>query len=139
MPIPDTIQHGDVRPGNIRTVGDHYVFYDWAWGAVSHPFIEASQFLHVIRENFPMDTPAKEMLVGTYLREWLACGTYDELKHVFTVVDNLKELFMAYVDYNWLDAIRSNCGETIEAMSADGWLLERRRYYFAKALRRFLA
>jgi len=138
LPIPNTIQHGDVRPGNIRVVGGSYMFYDWAWGAVSHPFIEASQFLNVIRKNLPIDIPAKEILLDTYLREWLAYGTYEELKLIFSILDDLKELFMAYVDYLWLKAIGSMCGEAIEAMSADGWLLERRIYYFTKVLYVFL-
>ena len=137
-PIPDTLQHGDVRPGNIRVVGNGYMFYDWAWGAVSHPFIEASLFLNVIRKNLPAGIPAKEILMDAYLQEWLAYGTYEELKNAFVILDGLKELFMAYGDCVWLEAIYTKCGEAIEAMSADGWLLERRIYYFAKVLRIFL-
>jgi len=138
LPIPDTIQHGDVRPGNIRVVDGNYMFYDWAWGAVSHPFIEASQFLNIIKKNLPSGIPAQEILLDAYLREWLAYGSYEELKSAFAVLDDLKELFMAYVDCLWLETIVSMCGEGIEAMSADGWLLERRMYYFAKVLHIFL-
>ena len=136
-PIPDVIQNGDVRPGNIRVVGDKYNFYDWAWGAVSHPFIEVTTFLHIIRRSLPENIPAKEIIIDAYLSEWLEYGTYDELKRVFTILDDLKELFMAYADYLWVEDIYSAYDGPIEVMSADGWLLERRNYYFGVVLRRF--
>lgn len=136
--IPDVIQNGDVRPGNIRVINNSYIFYDWAWGAVSHPFLELSTFLHIIRRSLPEDIPAKKILVESYLSEWLEYGTQDELNTVFTILDDLKELFMAYSDYIWVEDIYSESNEPIESMSADGWLLERRNYYFEKVLRRFI-
>jgi len=140
-PIPDVIQNGDVRPGNIRIIDNEYIFYDWAWGAVSHPFLEPSAFLHIIRRTLPTDISAKKILIETYLNEWLEYGTQEELIKIFTVLDELKELFWAYTDYIWVENIHSASNEaieTIEAMSADGWLLERRNCYFESVLRRFL-
>lgn len=137
-PIPDIIQNGDVRPGNIRVVGNDIIFFDWAWGAVSHPFLEPASFLHIIRRSLPADISAKNILVETYLNEWLEYGTQDELKAVFTILDDLKELFWAYTDYIWVEDIYSASNEPVETMSADGWLLERRNYYFESVLRRFI-
>lgn len=136
--IPDVIQNGDVRPGNIRVIDNDYIFYDWAWGAVSHPFLEPAAFLHIIRRNLPTDIPAKNILVETYLNEWLEYGTLDELITVFTILDDLKDLFWAHIDYIWVKDIYFACNKPIEAMSADGWLLERRIYYFKNVLRRFI-
>jgi hypothetical protein len=136
-PIPDVIQNGDVRPGNIRVIGNDYIFYDWAWGAISHPFLEPSAFLHIIRRTLPTDISAKKILVEIYLNEWLEYGTQEELIKIFMVLDGLKELFWAYTDYIWVENIHSASNEPIEAMSADGWLLEKRNYYFASVLRRF--
>ena len=138
LPIPDTIQHGDVRPGNIRIVEGKRIFYDWSCCAISHPFIEIILFLHVIRRNLPADVQAKEILVNVYLQEWLEYGTIEELRNAFSILDDMKELFMVYPDYCWVDAIYSASNEPINPMSADGWLLERRNYYFARVLRRFI-
>jgi hypothetical protein len=137
-PIPDVIQNGDVRPGNIRVIDNEYIFYDWAWGAVSHPFNEPAAFLHIIRRTLPADISAKEILVETYVNEWLEYGTREELIKIFAALDELKELFWAYIDYIWVEDIYSASCEPIEAMSADGWLLERRMYYFESVLRRFI-
>jgi len=135
--IPDTIHHGDVRPGNIRVIDSQYMFYDWAWGAVSHPFIEVVSFIHIIRRTLP-DESARETLVDNYIREWLEYGSYDDLKYVFSVLAVLKDLFFAIVDYDWVEAIAQSSTEPINPMSADGWLLERRIYYFANVLKRFI-
>lgn len=136
--IPDTIQNGDVRPGNIRAIDSRFIFYDWAWGAVSHPFLELSTFLHIIRRTLPADIPAQKILVETYLNEWLEYGKQTELLNIFTVLDDWKELFMVYCDYLWVREIYAATDEPIEVMSADGWLLERRNYYFKSVLKRLI-
>lgn len=137
IPVPDTIHHGDVRPGNIRVVDGNYIFYDWSWGAISHPFIEIVSFLHIIRRTLPNES-AKEMLIDSYLQEWLSYGTLNDLKYAFSTLSVLKDLFFALVDYDWVEAIKRSSNESIDFMSADGWLLERRNYYFANVLRRFI-
>ncbi|MCL2404367.1 MAG: hypothetical protein FWC92_02340 [Defluviitaleaceae bacterium] len=135
--IPETIHGGDVRPGNIRVVNGKYIFYDWAWGGVAHPFIEIVSFLHIVRRTFA-DEQTKEILIDAYLKQWLDYGTYNDLKHTFTVLATLRDLFFALVDYDWVEAIVQSCDEAISPLSADGWLLEKRNYYFANVLRRFI-
>ena len=104
IPIPNTIHHGDVRPGNIRVIDGRYMFYDWAWGAISHPFVEIISFMHIIRRTLPDET-AKETLIDIYIWEWLEYGSYDNLKRTFSVLATLKDLFFAVVDYDWVEAI----------------------------------
>ncbi|MCL2198265.1 MAG: aminoglycoside phosphotransferase family protein [Defluviitaleaceae bacterium] len=135
-PIPNTIHHGDVRPGNIRVVGGKYIFYDWAWSGVSHPFAEIASFLHIIRRSLP-DEAAKNALTDFYLKQWLDYGTLYQLKRAFYVLDALKYLFFAVDDYSWLNAIKQSTPAPCP-MSADGWLLEKRTYYFETVLRRFI-
>ena len=135
--LPNTVHNGDVRPGNIRVVDGRYLFYDWAWGAVSHPFIEIVSFMHIIRRTLPNET-AREALIDCYIHQWLDYGSYDGLKHAFSVLVMLKDLFFAIVDYDWVEAINQSKTEPTSHMSADGWLLERRIYYFANVLRRFI-
>jgi len=136
--IPNVIHHGDVRQGNIRVIDNRYMFYDWAWGSVSHPFIEVISFLHIIRRTLPNESD-KDMLADYYLNEWLDYGTHDELKRVYSSLAALRDLFFAIVDYDWALAVRRSCDNPINIMSADGWLFERRLSYFANVLRRFIS
>jgi len=132
LSIPNTIHHGDLRPGNIRVIDDKYMFYDWAWGGVSHPFVEITAFLHIVRRNLD-----KEIIIEQYLKEWIEFGTYEELKNIYCIIDNLKNLFFAIIDYDWIEAIISKI-KYVDLMSADGWLLERRTFYLANVIRRFI-
>lgn len=132
--IPDTINHGDLRNGNIRVMQNGYIFYDWSWSSISHPFIGISNFLHVIRRTLPPNIHAKDILIESYLEEWKEFNDIDELKKVFYIIDDLKILFMLYEDYCWLTEILRICKNQIDDMSADGWLLERRYYYFSRVL-----
>jgi len=135
VPIPNTIHHGDVRPGNIRVIGGNHMFYDWAWGAVSHPFIDIVSFLHIIRRT--LDEPAQETLIDAYLQQWQNYDTYDQLRHAFSTLSTLKDLFFALTDYDWCEAIHLQAG-SVCAMSADGWLVDKRNYYVANVIRRFI-
>lgn len=134
--IPATLQHGDLRPGNIRVLPGEYMLYDWSNAAVAHPFVDISQFLHGIRRTLPSDVPAKEILVRRYLKHWIAYASMEQLRSAFDLLDENKELFMAYADLCWVNEIREATGGTVDPLSADGWLLERRLYYFDRVLRR---
>lgn len=140
--IPDTVRCGDFRPGNIREAGGQYIFYDWSWGSISNPFAEISIFLHmvitVVGGNLPANVSAKDSLVDAYLREWLEYGTYEELKNVFTVLDDLKELIHWVLDdCFWLEAIHSAIDDNIDSMSADGWLLEKAELSLSNNIKKF--
>jgi len=137
-PIPNTIQHGDFWPGNIRAVDGTYVFYDWAWGGVSHPFVEIASFLHIIKWSQLVDESENEVLTDVYIHEWLEYGTYNEIKFVLSVFTILKDMFIALVNYDWLEAIMHTNDATINTMSADGWLAERKIHFLANTLRRFI-
>lgn len=136
--IPTTVQHGDLRPGNIRAVDGEYIFYDWAWSAIAHLFIDISLFLHTMRKSLSVGIPAREMLIESYLNEWSIYGTRESLREEFEIIDALKELFMAFYDFHWLETIWNACGEDIDPLSADGWLLARRLHYFSSVLCRFI-
>ncbi|MCL2570785.1 MAG: aminoglycoside phosphotransferase family protein [Defluviitaleaceae bacterium] len=136
--IPNVIHHGDIRQGNIRVIDKQYMFYDWALSSVSHPFIEIVSFLHIIRRTLPNESD-KDMLADFYLNEWLDYGTHDELKQIYSSLAVLRDLFFAIVDYDWVLAVKQSCDNPINIMSADGWLFERRLYYFANVLKRFIS
>ena len=137
--VPDTIRCGDFRPGNIRETEGRYIFYDWSWGSVSNPFAEISNFLHAAGGNLPDNLNAKDIVVDAYIREWLEYGTYEELKNVFTTLDDLKELIHWFLDdCLWLEAIRSVIDDNTDPMSADGWLLEKAELSLSNNIKKFI-
>ena len=139
--IPNTIRCGDFRPGNIRESKGRYIFYDWSWGSISHPFAEIPNFLHVVGANLPANIPAKDILIETYLREWLEYGTYEQLKSIFATFDELTlALNWFFDDCIWLEAIYSAIDDIdpIDPMSADGCLLEKAKGSLSKSVRKFI-
>ncbi|MCL2522744.1 MAG: aminoglycoside phosphotransferase family protein [Erysipelotrichales bacterium] len=133
--IPNTLHHGDLRPGNIRVIDNAYMFYDWAWSGVSHPFLEIASFLHIVRRE--LNESEKEIIINQYLIEWLDYGTYEELKEVWGVIASLKNLFFAIIDYDWIESIIYE-SEHLDLLSSDWWLLEKRRFYLSNVIKRFI-
>jgi hypothetical protein len=75
--VPNTIDHGDLHPGNILgTVADARPF-DWGDSVVGNPFGSLSVILRTTPElcGFERDDPgAKAALREIYLEPWLAEG-----------------------------------------------------------------
>lgn len=134
--IPNTIEHGDLRPGNIRVTEKDYILYDWAWSSITHPFISLSTFLHIIRREITAHD--KDILIENYLGEWKAFGDINILKEAFFIIDKIKYFYMIYTDYKWLEEIINKTTTKIDEKSADGWLISRRYYYFCRVLKRFI-
>lgn len=40
LPVPDTLVHGDLSPGNARSVGSSWLIYDWTDGCIAPPFLD---------------------------------------------------------------------------------------------------
>jgi tRNA A-37 threonylcarbamoyl transferase component Bud32 len=135
--IPDALDHGDLRPGNIRVVGEQIVFYDWAWSAITHPFISVTSLLYILRKSVVQAEETKEMLRDTYLEAWTAYAPLDELRQEFARVDKVKTLYSAVADATWLrclDAALPN--KPLIPVSADACTVRWRQYYYAKVVRR---
>lgn len=136
--IPDALDHGDLRPGNIRQVDDGLIFYDWAWSSITHPFFSSTGLLHTIRRSLPDATAAQE-LRDVYLEHWTDYGDIDDLRQVFNLADKLKTLYGVIIDADWVQAIQETLSwQPPNPLSADAWTLDRRQYYFAKLLRRLI-
>ena len=137
--IPDTLDHGDLRPGNIRIVGESVIFYDWAWSAITHPFMGPTGFLHVVRHALGASQNAKEALRDAYLEPWTEYAPQQELRQVFELVDRAKTLYGVVGDAEWLRSIQAALGRRVpNSTSADALTVRWRQYYFAKMLRRLL-
>ncbi|MBN2582365.1 MAG: hypothetical protein JXL80_04805 [Planctomycetes bacterium] len=136
--IPSAIDHGDLRPGNIRVVSGDVVFYDWAWSAVTHPFMALAGFLHIVRDR--LCEAANCRLRDSYLERWQDYAPLDDLRRLLDLVDQARVLYGTVADAEWLRCLwRAVDWQTPNPASADAWTLDRRQYYFAKMLRRLMS
>lgn len=134
--IPNTLCHGDLRPGNIRLVSGSFIFYDWGMSIYSHPFYDICHFLHVIRRQ--LSETDKKRIVCTYLNQWECFESSENLIKAFNLIEKLKDFFMTYQDHQWLLEILKASGYKIEKYSIDDWLFSRRSYYFLRVFDRFI-
>ena len=137
--IAPAIEHGDLHGANIRVTPGGPVVYDWAWSAVSHPFLSLDSLLHTQRRWLATTEGARARLRDAYLAAWSDCGTMEGLRSLFDGVDRLKTLYYVLADAAWLRDVHSILGDHRPVpFSADAWTLGRRRHYLAKSVRRLL-
>jgi tRNA A-37 threonylcarbamoyl transferase component Bud32 len=135
--IPDALDHGDLRPGNIRIVGEQIVFYDWAWSAITHPFLSITSLLYILRNSVVRAEGTKEMLRDVYLETWMAYASLDKLRRAFELVDRARILYYVVADATWLECLWGALADKpLSPTSADACTLRWRQYYYAKVLRR---
>lgn len=135
--VPDTLCHGDLRPGNIRVVNGFCFLYDWGMGMYGHPFYDVVHFLHVTRRQLSQEM--QEKIKNTYLKQWEMYGTGKDILRNYETVERLKDFFMVLADADWLMETIEAVGGKVPEGSMDSWLLMRRVYYFRRVLGRFLA
>ncbi|GAB1515859.1 phosphotransferase family protein [Actinophytocola sp. KF-1] len=71
-PVPASIDHNDLHPGNVFADGDHIRFYDWGDAVVAHPFASLLVPAAVVRGHLgagPGD-PAVRRIRDAYLEVW---------------------------------------------------------------------
>jgi tRNA A-37 threonylcarbamoyl transferase component Bud32 len=135
--IPDALDHGDLRPGNIRVVGERLVFYDWAWSAIAHPFISITSLLYILRNSVVQTEETKEMLRDIYLEVWTAYAPLGKLRREFELADRARILHHVVGDATWLRCLYAAlAGRPLNATSADACTVRWRQYYYAKMVRR---
>jgi hypothetical protein len=125
--IPDAVDHGDLRPGNIRVVGADIVVYDWAWPAIAHPFLGAAGLLGRL---------AHQDVGEAYLDAWSSHGSRADLERWLGLAGSLSPLLRAVADADWVREIKGALGGLRpRAGSPDAWTLDRREHDLAKILR----
>ena len=137
--IPDTIHNSDIGAYNVRHVNGKFIFYDWVWGGVSHPFFAMSRLLGSINKILPADVPAKEVIVNAYLCEWAEYGSYEELKDIFEKIDRLYVFHvMFFVKYIRRRHEYLQYAGKADAISAESRWLDKGYENLALYLRRFI-
>ena len=95
--IPQTLEHGDLWPGQIVFRREKPVFIDWSDSSISHPFFSLN-FLSDPIEMQPFLTRApnvRERLSDAYLEPWTSFAPMEKLKRIFKLADLLAPLHYA--------------------------------------------
>lgn len=139
--LPDALDHGDLRPCNIRIIGNRFIFYDWAWSSITHPFLSVVGLMGIgsVRSALAGEANGAKKLRDVYLEVWAAAAPRRDLLRAFDLADKLLVLYGAICDAEWLRAIlRALPGQIPTDVHPDAWTLRWRQYYFAKMSRRLL-
>jgi len=128
--IPDALDHGDLRPENVRVVDDRIVLYDWAWSAITHPFFGLASLRH--------EVGGSEDVLDAYLEVWTGTAPLDELRRTFALVEKAWPLYGAVVDAAWLRAVDAAVAGR-PPNPADEHTRRWRRHYLARMARRLIA
>jgi Phosphotransferase enzyme family len=80
LPLPDTLGHLDLNPGNILVTEDRCVFLDWAEGCVTSPLLSFEYLReHMARTGISEPAPGGR-LAAAYLRPWASLYSPDDLR-----------------------------------------------------------
>ena len=85
--LPDTLGHGDLHLGNVARQDGAYVFFDWGQGRVTHPFLDACDFI----QESEMQSIAEE----EYLALWTEYESRERLREALALTKPLCHLYMA--------------------------------------------
>jgi len=70
IPIPDTLNHLDLNPGNVFVFSQKCTFLDWAEAAVGNPFFSLEYLRQHFRRTFPASERDDAQLCNSYLSHW---------------------------------------------------------------------
>lgn len=68
--VKDTLNHGDLNPGNILVGPEHAVILDWAEASVSHPFFTLEYLLAIARRLHAHNERLYRSVEESYLARW---------------------------------------------------------------------
>jgi hypothetical protein len=90
--LPSTLVHGDLHAGNVAFQHGKPLFFDWADGCVSHPFLDAVTFWG--GTSMFADAPAARTRLRTaYLAQWLDYAPMERLTEAAQVAELLGSLY----------------------------------------------
>lgn len=100
--LPATIDHGDFHPNNIYITPKTCIFFDWADGAVSHPFFSPAALFGYVAYTLPDMNPQLLDLRQAYLRPWTGYHPLSILAELFEKIQPLATLHYALNMYDCL-------------------------------------
>lgn len=109
--IPQTIVHGDFHAQNIISTNEEYIFFDWSYAAISHPFFDAVYLLEIYTYQLPNIKNAREYLLNAYLEPWTCYLPIKQLKEVYHQALPLTYLFKAIADNRIAETMERECNQ----------------------------
>lgn len=83
-PLPQTLVHGDLHPGNVMVDGANSRIFDWSDACVSHPLFDLPTFLPRCD-----DPAARDAMLDAYLDTWSDYGSRGELRALYEIAQPL--------------------------------------------------
>ena len=123
--IPQTLHHDDFHDANIFVKDAVYTFADWGETCLTHPFfsmiivLRNAAYILKLADN----DPALNELRDTYLAQWQAFGTTDELLAAFELAHTVGTVNRALTWHTFLGMMRAE-ERAEEADAVPGWLQE---------------
>lgn len=87
-PIPSSLVHGDLNPGNVAYTHGRPVIFDWTDGCIAHPFLDLAPFLDEAAEKAGR-TDAYAAFRDHYLAHWATFAPLPALRAAFVLADPL--------------------------------------------------
>jgi hypothetical protein len=95
--VPETLEHGDLWPGQIVVHDDSFVFIDWSDSSIAHPFFSMNLFTESSEgaEFWPSDADRRVRLRDAYLEPWTAYEPMERLVAAFELAQAVAPLHYA--------------------------------------------
>jgi hypothetical protein len=100
--IPETLHHDDFHPGNVLVRDGRFIFFDWAEGALTHPFCSLMIALRVAKIVRGCGDAALVHIRDAYLAPWARFAPLPRLVEAFALAQRLALLVRALT---WRDAV----------------------------------
>src|SRR5215510_9803913 len=99
--LPYTLEHGDFWGGNIAVTDNRFIFFDWSFSCVAHPFFSLGA-LAPDPNYIPTVPGAALRLRDAYLEEWVGYRAKSELLKAFELSQPLGFLHSALTHYKYV-------------------------------------
>jgi hypothetical protein len=94
--IPDSLEHGDLRPSNLLSTLSGPVFLDWSDSSVAHPFFSVAPLLDASAVLLPASSrEVRRRLRDSYLAAWRDTAPWEVLVHAATIARILAPVHFA--------------------------------------------
>jgi len=84
--LPNTLDHGDFHPHNINIDDGNAIIFDWADGAIAHPFFSPATLIAYTTLTVPDMAHLHSTLRDTYLEMWRDYYPMTTLQEIFTAI-----------------------------------------------------
>ncbi|HEY6404398.1 MAG TPA: phosphotransferase [Blastocatellia bacterium] len=99
--LPYTLEHGDFWGGNISMRDNDFIFFDWSFSCVAHPFFSLGALVPD-PDYTPRVPGAAERLRDAYLKEWAGYRSEVELLKAFELSQPLGLMHSALTFYEYV-------------------------------------